>query len=288
MIHACVDRLLPFELQEEGTDRALAEREGNAPPLDDALDALEMLAGSEYAKREALVLFTFKRWETGRTVYVHFLDGPAWARDKVFAILSSWLDVVNLKLVRTRDRARADVRISFEEEGSWSYLGTDALAIPDDEPTMNFGWLLDMPNNAEEWERTGLHEGGHFLGFGHEQAHPEGTIDWNRERVYSYYTGAPNFWSRRDVDLQVFRKYAGAPVTNFSAYDKTSIMHYPIPPEFVLDPADVVGFNSTRSTLDRKYAALWYPKPELEGAIARVLDDMARAAEQLLGGDNGR
>jgi hypothetical protein len=62
------------------------------------------------------------------------------------------------------------------------------------------------------------------LSFGHEQAHPEGEISWNREAVLAYYAGPPNYWSVAEVEAQVFRKYSGAQVTNFSAYDKTSVM----------------------------------------------------------------
>ena len=144
---------------------------------------------------------------------------------------------------------------------------------------MQLGWLLSSPDDEDEWRRVSLHESGHMTGFGHEQAHPEGDIDWNKPVVYEWYAGPPNRWSKAEVDAQVFRKYAGAPVTNFSAYDRTSIMHYPIPAQFVLDPNDVVGWNTYRSQTDKRYAALWYPKPKTQEAIGRALDELAAAAE---------
>jgi serralysin len=214
-------------------------------------------------------MFTAKKWQVGRTIKFYFMDGPQWARDRVMDLGNNWLVQANLKFEVTNDRPASDVRITFEPGGSWSYLGTDNLSIPDYEPTMQLGWLLDsdVQNDEDEWRRVVVHEFGHMLDFGHEQAHPEGTIDWNREVVLRYYMGPPNYWSEADVERQVFRKYSGAPVTNFSEYDPQSIMHYPIPREFVIDPNDVVGFNDSRSKRDKRYAALWYPHVALDTAL---------------------
>jgi hypothetical protein len=270
---------VPVHKQPEAADRSRYERPGNAPDptlLGDALERLSELTESiggplaaDEIHAEGLVMFTAKKWSVGRTINFYFMDGPQWARDKVMELGSRWLVQANLTFNVTPDRSMSDVRITFEPGGSWSYLGTDNLIIPDDEPTMQLGWLLDSDviDDEDEWRRVVVHEFGHMLDFGHEQAHPEGTIDWNREAVLAYYQGPPNYWSASDVERQVFRKYSGAPVTNFSAYDKNSIMHYPIPPEFVLDPADAVGFNDSRSLRDKKTCALWYPKVALDTAL---------------------
>lgn len=284
----CPDRVLPAAKQWEASQLALAEREGNSLPpavFGDAIARLESIAGSDSAKREALVMFTHKRWSSGRTIRFHFLDGPEWARDKAFAYIMRWTFQANLAFARTKDRSASDVRITFESGGSWSYIGTDSLGIADDEPTMQLGWLLDSPGDEDEWRRVCVHEGGHMIGFGHEQAHPEGDIDWNKPVVYEWYAGPPNRWSKEEVDAQVFRKYSVFPVTNFSAYDRLSIMHYPIPAQFVLDPDDAVGWNSRRSPTDKRYAALWYPKPRTQDAITRLLDDLAQEAENQLAED---
>ncbi|MEZ4728379.1 MAG: hypothetical protein R3E79_14700 [Caldilineaceae bacterium] len=36
-----------------------------------------------------------------------------------------------------------------ELPGSWSYIGTDALGVPANEPTMNLGWLTRGTPNDE-------------------------------------------------------------------------------------------------------------------------------------------
>lgn len=268
MIRACVDRIIPARHQREAADRALEEHSANAPDPTLFGDAVERLGemmplfAGEEIHAEALVMFTAKKWRPGRTIYIYFMDSaPDWARDRVMEIAARWLNQANLHFEVTVDVQRADVRLTFEPGGSWSYLGTDNLQIPIHEPTMQLGWLLDpdVVDDYDEWVRVVLHEFGHLLDFGHEQAHPEGNISWNKLAVYDYYGGPPNYWSPAEVDAQVFRVYAGAPVTNFSRYDKNSIMHYPVPQAFVLDPADVVGFNGTRSARDRQYASIWYP-----------------------------
>jgi hypothetical protein len=272
-IHACVDRVVPARKQPEAAERARFERQGNAPDptlLSDALERLSKLFGrilpDEDFHKESLVMFTSKKWQVGRTINFYFMDGPQWARDKVMDLGNNWLVQANLKFNVTTDRSMSDIRITFEPGGSWSYLGTDNLSIPDDEPTMQLGWLLEEAGDEDEWRRVVVHEFGHMLDFGHEQAHPEGTIDWNREAVLDYYMGPPNYWTASDVERQVFRKYSSL-ITNFSEYDKSSIMHYPIPPEFVLDPANAVGFNDSRSKRDKRYAALWYPSSSLDRAL---------------------
>jgi serralysin len=291
-IQVCTDRVLSERQQWEATEAAINEREGNALDsgrLGDSLMNLSEFTGADADKRLSLVSFSGKRFRNGRTLKVFFIGSwPEWASDRVMALMKRWSIQANIHFERTADRAASDVRIDKDpSEGSWSYLGTDILGIPKDEKTMNLGWILDTENDFEASRRVVVHEAGHTLSFGHEQAHPEGDIDWNREAVYAYYGGPPNNWSRAEVDAQVFRKYQGAPVTNFSEYDRHSIMHYAIPAAFVTDPNDVVGWNTNRSPLDKRYAALWYPYPKVEEAITAALDELARAAEARLNSNKG-
>jgi hypothetical protein len=63
-LKVCPDRVLPAAQQWEASQLALEEREGNSVPpsaLGDAIARLEAIAGSDAPKREALVMFTFKR-----------------------------------------------------------------------------------------------------------------------------------------------------------------------------------------------------------------------------------
>jgi hypothetical protein len=146
----------------------------------------------------------------------------------------------------------AAIRISFERGASWSYIGTDALdpTFGPDTPTMNFGWFTPATPN-DELQRVILHEFGHALGMIHEHQSPAAAIPWDREAVYAYYGGPPNYWSAEQVDYNIFQRYDHEQA-NASAFDPASIMLYPIPPEFTNGKLSV-GWNRTLSPTDRDF-----------------------------------
>ncbi len=199
-----------------------------------------------------------KLWEpTGRTLRVRFLDGDAGVQQKVIRFAQEWSQFANIHF-DFGDHANAEIRISFRQLGSWSFIGTDALGVAANEPTMNFGWLTPATPN-DEVQRVVLHEFGHALGLIHEHQNPAATIPWNRAAVYDYYAGPPNYWTRAQVEANLFQTY-DAESTQHSAFDVQSIMLYPIPPEFAQGGFSV-GWNGILSPLDKAYIATWYPFP---------------------------
>lgn len=283
-LRVCVDRMPTARQEYEAAEFSKIEREGNSPHPERVagiLESLGDLAESPHlhrddVRRAALVMLTKSRLANGRTILVYFMDGPEWAHDKAMYYFKRWESHANLRLVQTKDRQASDWRVTFEPGGSWSYLGTTCFVIPKDEPTMQLGWLLRKPDDDEEWRRVCVHESGHGIDFVHEQAHPRREFEWNKPAVYDLYGGPPNNWSEAQIDRQVIFKYSEL-VTNFSAYNKFSIMHYPIPAALVIDPADAVPWNSSRSRMDKQYSALWYPKPSTAAALERLVDELEEA-----------
>ena len=151
-----------------------------------------------------------------------------------------WSDFANITVEFGND-PDAEIRISFEQEGSWSYIGTVALAIDKSEPTMNFGWLEESTPD-EEYERVVVHEFGHALFCIHEHQNPVTTIPWDKDAVYAYYMGPPNNWTKDQVDQNLFARYS-TDITQYSAFDPKSIMLYPIPNELTIGDYEV-GFNT--------------------------------------------
>ena len=247
-IRACVDRVLPPEKELEA--RALAEAEnprnlvqpGEPAPLSGAVDAQKL-------------------WKPGRTLRVTFLDGTPSVQQKIAALAQVWTQFANLHF-DFGDAADAELRISFLQPGSWSYIGTDCLLIEPPQPTMNFGWLTEQTDD-EEFARVVLHEFGHALGMIHEHQNPANEIPWNRQAVLDYYMGTPNHWSTYQVETNIFQAYA-KDHTKFTDFDLLSIMRYPIPREHLADPNWAADFqvdwqNYQLSELDKTFIAECYP-----------------------------
>ncbi len=234
-IKTCIDRELPF-LPAAAADFA--------PPTPNP----ELPA--------AFAIVIAKKWPNNSILDVYFMDGDPIVQERVKRIANQWSEYANIRF-RWVDDPRAVIRISFAQQGSWSYIGQDARRISQSQPTMNFGWL--RPNSADtEYERVVLHEFGHALGLIHEHQNPAGGIPWNREAVYEYYAGPPNNWSKATTDTDLFQTYDKNQV-NFSGFDPESIMLYPIPNAFTIGDFEV-GWNTDLSDTDRMWISQAYPK----------------------------
>lgn len=253
IIRACIDVALPPDVMIEAAQRAIAENPTNA-----AVVRATPGIGAGPIPPSLLAVVAGKRWRNGRTLRVRFLDGDPAVQARLQPYAHQWSDYASIKFVFGSD-PDAEIRISFRDKGSWSLIGTDALSHPTGLPTMNYGWLT--PNTADdEYSRVVIHEFGHALGCIHEHSSPAADIPWNKEAVYRYYQGPPNNWSRADVDLNLFQRYSQA-ATQFTAFDKDSIMLYPIPKELTTGGFEV-GWNRVLAPTDKAFIATIYPKTE--------------------------
>lgn len=234
IIRVCVDMTLPPWMRREARRLSLEEN-------------------GENASKGAVPIQ--KKWAAGRTLRVRFLDGAATIQGRVREMAMEWTKYANLDLAFGSD-PDAEIRISFAADpGSWSFIGTDNLSIPKNRPTMNFGWLRTNSSD-DEYSRVVKHEFGHALGMIHEHQHPEANIPWDKEAVYNYYMTSQG-WTKAEVDTNLFQKYSTAS-TQFSAYDPSSIMHYPVDESLTIGSYSV-GWNTQLSATDKSFIATVYP-----------------------------
>lgn len=200
---------------------------------------------------------TSNLWEPGQTLTVSFIDPPSdFVRDKVIEYARKWEEFANITF-DFLDSGNGTIRVAFiEGAGSYSYLGTDAQYISSRSETVNFGWFTDQTDD-EEFSRTVVHEFGHVLGLIHEHQHPEVTLDWDREFVYEYLAGYPNYWDEETVDINLFDTYDAATLT-YNDYDVYSIMHYPILGAWINSDTDTPD-NTELSEGDKEIAGILYP-----------------------------
>jgi hypothetical protein len=243
----CVDRVVPDEL--------LPAHEAAEKSILSTLDDPGAIPTSKMA------IIRLKRWPNGSTLRCRFLDGSKTQSKRVEAYAHVWEQFghVKLQFVVSGD---AEIRISFSADtGSWSALGTDALIerfFPKFQPTMNYGWLKDDTPD-EEYSRVVLHKFGHALGAVHEHQSPKARLKWNKAEVYRVFTGPPNFWSKADIDFNIFKRYSIL-WTNSTEFDPGSIMLYGFPASMFLDRKGTKS-NKALSDRDKQFIAQMYPKP---------------------------
>lgn len=178
-------------------------------------------------------------WANGTRLHYCFIQQPPADRpndpEVVRDAFRTWKNIgIGLEFEQVLNPADAEIRIAFLDDGSWSYVGRQALTIKDPtEPTMNFGWSLTGPDGRD----TALHEIGHALGLEHEHQNANNGIVWNRDAVIASLSAPPNSWSVEEIQHNVFDKVTGPDVVS-TAWDRNSIMHYPFEAGLIDVPAE--------------------------------------------------
>ena len=245
---------------------------------DRALQALGNTAGGL-----EFVIENVRRWLPGSTVRVAFLGGSTDLHEKIHDAAQQIGNECNLTLDFGHDEAAgthrmwsvedtdytAEIRVSFDQRGFFSLVGTDSispnLGMPDGpvggrpgQRSLNLGGFdIELPS---AWRGTVRHEFLHALGFHHEHVNLRGPCQeafrfeddpgyvptrnpsgvfisdsaGRRPGIYTYLSGARNFWSKSKVD-QNLRPTSGAAVVE-GVFDRRSVMLYRFPPLFYRTP----------------------------------------------------
>lgn len=209
----------------------------------------------EFGLINELAVHIHKMWQPKDNLKIYFFGGLDKRTEKVFNLAREWSNYCSITFQITDKLEESSLRVAFNEPGSWSYLGTDAIGIQLHKPTINFGWLV--PGTEErEYRRVVLHEFGHALGLLHEHQSPAAKVNWGKDFVY-WYCQFYFKWSRQEVDDNIFYEFEKTQ-TKFTEVDKKSIMGYWIPPKFTIDQVSF-PLNYDLSDLDKKYIGEIYP-----------------------------
>lgn len=247
----CTQMPVPPELEATAHTLAIQENPFNAYQI----TAGDSIQPSDPNDRPGIALPIGSKWSAGRVLRVKILSGSDKIRNKIRQYASLWTQYANIELDFV-DSGDAEIRVRVNSNGSSSsYVGTDNLAIPQNQHTMNFGWLTDSTSDTE-FSRVIIHEFGHALGCIHEHQSPDANIPWNVPAVEDYYQKT-NGWTKADVATNIFRPY-GASTTQFSSFDPYSIMLYAIPASLTTNGYST-GWNTQLSATDKSFIAAAYP-----------------------------
>lgn len=217
-----------------------------------------------------------KTWMNGSTLHVRFMGGTAQEQKVAKEQANWWTPHANLNFVFD-DAPTAEIRIAFDEnDGAWSYIGTDAKGIPVNQPTMNLGFLDGG---------TAAHEFGHAIGLAHEHQNPAGGIQWNEQVVVRAMAGAPNFWTEAQTRHNILRKYAANQI-NGTDFDAKSVMLYFFPAEWTTNGI-ATSRNEVLSAMDKQFiaGAKMYPKskPGVGGEVTELKINARRRTAASIG-----
>ncbi|MCY6381062.1 M12 family metallopeptidase [Hoeflea prorocentri] len=242
--HMCYDRILPQDLVKVQRTR--------------------MIGG-----RERAISLIGKQWANGSTLRIRFLGGTQQQQDMVRQVAPMWTDHANLNFDFTDD-PRAEIRVTFDEnDGAWSYVGTDNASIPLHAATLNLGWLD---------QGVILHEFGHMIGLSHEHQNPDGGIMWNEQQVIDDLSGAPNFWDEATIRHNVLNKYSADQVHG-TEFDPQSIMLYAFPDSWTTNMG-ATSENNDLSDQDKAFIASAVMYPGRGGADPNIVElDVMRGTE---------
>jgi hypothetical protein len=198
---------------------------------------------------------------SGVHLTVGFLDSPPLAlKKKILSHMNAWNKTANATFsLSTTD---PDVRIARIEndpdnDGYWSYVGTEIKEIPAGDPTMNLeAFTTKTPDS--EFHRVVRHETGHTLGFEHEHMRRELVQLIDVQKAIAFFA-QDQHWSEAEVRDQVLTPIEIKSIRGTAHADPHSIMCYEIPGAITKNGKPIVG-GSDIDAMDYAFAQLIYPK----------------------------
>lgn len=193
------------------------------------------------------------KWDR-QELRVRFLNGSESLQNRTWRYFEEWNTIVPGVKFKHVCNGESEIRVAFNRQGHWSYVGKECLNIPSQQATMNLQFTAT--EDEDEIARVTRHEAGHALGLQHEHQSPVSDIPWNVPATLHYYMTTQG-WTETQVRQQVINK-AKESHYRATAFDSTSIMQYPVPAELTTNGFSV-GWNKDISSTDKDFIKKWYP-----------------------------
>lgn len=254
----CRSKPLPAASQARSVRRALEVNPANA--LGQRI-VTRTPTGRVGGRKRIAVVKGFKWPSSGVRLSVQFLDAPGRdLRTRILLHMNAWGTHANVRFVETRGTGKVRIaRLDSPEDmaGYWSYVGTEILDAPLDEPTMNLEGFT-MKETEAEFRRVVRHEAGHTLGFDHE--HMRGAIvrRIDRRKAFAYFDREEG-WTKEEVEDQVLTPLEARTLMGTRASDPVSIMCYQLPGSIMKDGRAIPGGRDINPR-DYAFAAALYPR----------------------------
>ncbi len=248
----CTQKRLPSDLWIKAAKTAIAIN-----PTNDPGNGIAKARGVPLSP-EHLAVITAKLWPaSGVNLSVSFLDNPtASLRSRLIQHMNAWNKTANVTFVETGGTGQVRIARS-QNSGYWSYLGTDILHIPQNQPTMNLEAFTDNTPESE-FVRVVRHETGHTLGMPHEHLRRELVDLIDVQKAIAYFESTQG-WSEEDVRAQVLTPIEESSIRATPHADPLSIMCYEIPGSITKSGQPIIGGMNIDDG-DYAFIATIYPK----------------------------
>lgn len=260
----CTIKMLPDDMALSAAAHAVDINPANHPIVSGVLGVLAqfLLPGvdaEDVLTPARLSVMTTKYWGPGGVkLTVGFLDNPpAEVRNRILAHMNAWSQYGNISFVASN--ISPQVRIArVPGQGHYSYLGTDILSIPANQPTMNLdSFARDTPES--EYRRVVRHETGHCAGMPHEHMRRELIARLDVQKTLAYFAQTQG-WSAQVTRQQVLTPIEETSLIATPQADQTSIMTYQLPGSITKDGRPILG-GTDIDEMDKEFVGKIYPLP---------------------------
>ena len=201
------------------------------------------------------------RWAHRQTLRYCFMDGSDAARRKFGQIFADVLTNTNLRTIQTTANCGqqfAEIRVSFSGGGYWSYVGNDAVLIPQSRPTLNLSGMGQSGNWSPTWVGIAIHEIGHALAMQHEHQHPDVDCQFKPVEQLAALMG----WTPEQVKTNMGRLMNRSKLI-ITKRDPESVMHYKLSADYFTtgdrSPCFITSKNNKLSKGDIEALRVVYP-----------------------------